>query len=336
MRYLVTGASGFIGTHLVEQLVADDHDVVAFVWSESEAGRLPDGVTVAVGDVRDRASLREPMADVDGVFHLAAWYYVGPGPWNVETAEGINVEGTRNVLELMAELDVPKGVYTSTIAVYTAEDRDVIDESVVPARPDGAVYDCTKWRAHFEVARPMADDGLPLVVAIPGGVYGPRDKPFGSVRGVFRSYVRGEMPVVPRDAVYAPFDYVEDVAAALCLAMERGEPGESYIVAGEPRSLLDVLACAEAITGIPVPRTVSPRWIAALARVMAAVERVVTPPEGLESETLRALAHTDLPVDNAKATEELGIEHRPLEAGLREYLPWELEQSGVEPRARDR
>lgn len=333
MRYLVTGASGFIGSHVVERLVASGDDVVALVWSRSDADHLPDDVTVAEGDIRDKGSMREPMADVDGVFHLAAWYYVGPGPWNVKRAEQTNVEGTRNVLELMDELDVSKGVYTSTIAVYTATDRGVIDESCAPERPVGAVYDRTKWQAHFEVAKPMADDGLPLVIALPGGVYGPRDKRFGSVRGIFRSYLRGEMPVIPRDSVYAPFDYVEDTARALLLAMDRGEPGESYIVAGEPRSLVEVLQCAEAITGVPVPRTVSPRWFGGLARVMAQVERVVTPPQGMESETLRALARTDLPVDNTKASTELGLEHRPLQEGLREYLDWEMAQSGVEATA---
>ena len=325
MRYFVTGASGFIGSRLTRRLLEAGHEVTALKWTEDPGDDIPLGAEVVEGDVRDKASIREAMAGADGVFHLAAWFYVGPGPRFVETAESINVGGTRNVLELMAELEVPKGVYTSTVAVYPSTDR-VIDEDHRPRRPDTSVYDRTKWSAHYEVAQPMVDDGLPLVIVLPGGVYGPGDKLTGSVRGVFQAYLRRSLPIIPRHGVYSPFDYVDDTAENIRLAMERGEPGETYIVSGEPRWLAEVLETAEAITGVPVPRAVSPRWFQALAWVMAGVERVVTPPTGFESETLRVFADSRIPVDNAKAKRELGITHRPLEEGLRAYFAWERAQ----------
>lgn len=325
MGYFVTGATGLIGTHLVEQLLDEGHGVVALTRSRSNANHLPDEVTVVEGDVTDKSSLREPMTGVDGVFHVAAWFYVGPGPRNVETAERINVEGTRNVLELMDELDVPKGVYTSTVGVYPATSGDTLDESIDPECPTFAEYFRTKWKAHFEVAKPMMDDGLPLVVVQPGGVYGPHDKLYGSGRAVFRDYLTGDLPMIPRGWAL-PFDHVEDVAQAHVRAMDEGVPGEEYIVASEARTLAEVLECAEEITGVPAPRVVPDAVFGGLATIMRGVERVTTPPEGLEAELLEFLAGRRYVVDNTKAKRDLGVEFRSLEDGLRDYLAWELDQ----------
>jgi len=328
MEYFVTGATGLIGTHVVEQLAAEGHDVVALTRSRSNASHLPEEVTVVEGDITEKESMRDPMTGVDGVFHIAAWFYVGPGPREAEKAEQINVEGTRVVLELMDELDVPKGVYTSTVGVYPGTNGRTIDESIDPECPTFAVYFRTKWEAHYEVAKPMMEDGLPLVIVQPGAVYGPRDKLYGSARGAFRDYLQEDLPMIPRKWTL-PFDYAPDTARAHILAMEKGQPGETYIVASEPRTMGEVFACAEDITGIPVPRTV-PDWLfGGLAKVMWGVEQVTTPPKGLEAEMMEFFAGRQYLVDNSKAKRELGIEHRPLEEGLREYLAWEMDQLGM-------
>jgi dihydroflavonol-4-reductase len=136
MRYLVTGATGLIGTHVVRELVDNDHDVAALTRSRSNANHLPEEVTVVEGDITNRASIREPMTSVDGVFHIAAWFYTTPGSREVENAERINIEGTRNVLELMDDLDIPKGVYTSTIGVYPGTSGKTLDESIDPPTSD--------------------------------------------------------------------------------------------------------------------------------------------------------------------------------------------------------
>ncbi len=329
MEYFVTGATGLVGTHVVEQLVDEGHDVVALTRSRSNASHLPEEVRVVEGDITDKESMREPMDGVDGLFHIAAWFYVGPGPRETETAERINVGGTRNVLELMDELDIPKGVYTSTVGVYPGTSGRTVDESVEPECPTFGVYFRTKWEAHFEVAKPMMEDGLPLVIVQPGGVYGPYDKLYGSGRAAFRDYLQEDLPMVPRNWML-PFDYAPDTARAHILAMEKGEPGEEYIVASEPRTMAEVFGCAEEITGIPAPRT-APDWVfGVLATVMRGVEQVATPPKGFEAEMMEFFAGRQYLVDNTKAKRELGIEHRPLEDGLREYLAWEMDQLGMD------
>ena len=328
-QYFVTGATGFIGSHPVDRLVSEDHDVIALTRSRSNAAHLPEAVTVVEGDITEKGSMRNAMAGVDGASNLAAWFQVGPGSWNVETVERINVEGTRNVLELMAELDVPKDVYVSTVGVYGNTGGDVIDESYRSPNSLPSAYQRTKWRTHYEVAEPMTDDGLSLVIATLGAIFGPGDKDYGGTpRTAFRDYLRGDLPMVPREFTL-PFDCVEDTARILGQAMNRGEPGEEYVVSSEPRRLVEVFDLAEEISGVPAPRAVPSALFRWLGHGMAGVERVTRPPKGFESELLRFFDSGEVLVDNTKARRDLGIEHRPLEAGLREYLDWEMKQPGM-------
>src|SRR5262245_38395123 len=113
MRYFLTGATGFIGGQVARQLVEAGHQVVAVVRSPAKATNLTKmGIEIHQGDVTDMASMRAPMTGADGVFHIAGWYKIGVR--DKRDADLINVQGTRNVLELMRELGIRKGVYTST------------------------------------------------------------------------------------------------------------------------------------------------------------------------------------------------------------------------------
>lgn len=319
MNYFVTGATGFIGGRLVRQLVADGHDVTALVRTPAEASALPDGVTVVRGDVTEKESMRTAMAGSDGVFHVAGWYRIGvddPG-----TAARVNVEGTRNVLELMDELDVPRGVYTSTVAVFSDTGGECVDESYRHAGSHLTVYDRTKWQAHYEVAESMIEAGLPLVVVMPGAVYGPGDR--GPTWRLWESYLRGELPVIPTGTGYC-WGHVDDTATAHRRAMVDGDLGESYVIAGEPYALVDVFDLAEQITGIDAPRSIPSVTFRALSRVVAHLENVATLPPQYTAESLRVLGGVTYWADNSKATRELGIDHRPFRDGLGETLRHEL------------
>src|SRR5439155_6645328 len=174
MKYFVTGATGFIGSHVARQLVEAGHQVVAVVRDPKKAGELVNmGVTVHEGDITDKESMRAPMQGVDGVFHVAAWYKIGAK--DKSHAERVNVQGTRNVLELMKELGVPKGVYTSTISTNSDTHGVLADETYHHTGPHISEYDRTKWMAHYQVAKPMIADELPLVIVMPGLAYGPGD-----------------------------------------------------------------------------------------------------------------------------------------------------------------
>ena len=314
-KYFVTGATGFIGGRVVRQLIQAGHKVIAVVRNPSQAQDLRKlGVDVRPGDVTVAESLWGPMTGVDGVFHIAGWYKIGTRARG--EGERVNVVGTRNVLNAMKELHIPKGVYTSTLAVFSDTHGRLVDETY---HHDGkgpwlTEYDRTKWVAHYEVAEPMMREGLPLVIVQPGLNYGPGDT--SEVRPTFVRYLRRRLTALPKETAYC-WAHVEDTARGHLLAMDKGVAGESYIIAGPRHSLVEAFQIAERITGIPAPRIqISPPLLRGLARLT-------------RSERLRDLAGVTYLGNNEKARRSLGFEPRPLEIGLRETLVHEMGLLGM-------
>src|SRR5215831_13354449 len=326
MRYFVTGATGFVGGQVTRQLIAVGHDVVATVRTPAKAQDLAAlGADVREGDVTEKESMREAMRGVDGVFHIAGWYKLGVK--DTSAGERINIQGTRNVLELMRDLEIPKGVYTSTLAVFSDTHGRMVDETYRYNGPHLSEYDRTKWVAHYEVAEPMIAQGLPLVIVQPGLIYGPGDT--SSVRTTLISYLKRKLPMVPIGTAFC-WGHVEDTARGHIQAMERGRPGEAYIIAGERCDLIGALRLAERITGVPGPRIkIAPGMMRATAGLMSVVEHIVPVPDDYTAEYLRENAGTTYLGDNSKAKRELGFGVRPLEVGLAETLHHEMRLLGM-------
>jgi nucleoside-diphosphate-sugar epimerase len=324
LRWFVTGATGFIGGRVARQLRDAGHEVRALVRTPARGAALRElGATIVPGDIRDRASMRDAVRGCDGVFHIAAWYEVGTDSAH---ARAINVDGTRNVLELVRELGVPKAVYTSTLAVFSDTHGRIVDESYRHEGPMLSEYERTKHEAHYDVALPMIAAGLPLVIVMPGVVYGPGDQ--SPMREAFAMYLRGKLPVVPRDTAYC-WAHVDDVARGHVLAMDQGRIGESYILAGPRHTMVEAFELAERITGIKGPRMrAAPAMLGAMAKVTHVLEKVLPIPASYRSETLRSVAGTTYTATSAKARRELGWDARSLEEGLRETLEWELQHHG--------
>jgi len=326
MKYFLTGATGFVGGRLARQLVKAGHQVVAVVRNPAKAEDLAEpGIAVHQGDVTDKESMRAPMTGVDGVFHVAAWYKVGVK--DKRAAEATNVQGTRNVLELMRELGIPKGVYTSTLGVFSDTRGRLVDETYRYTGPYLSEYERTKAAAHYEVAEPMMAAGLPLVIVLPGLIYGPGDT--SAVRRTLLQYLQGKLPMMPRESAYC-WAHVDDVARGHMLAMEKGRPGESYIIAGPRHTFIEGMELAERITGLPAPRMrAAPGMMKAMAAVMGVVEKVAPVQEAYASESLRAIAGVTYLGDNAKARRELGYNPRSLQEGLAETLEHEMRLLGM-------
>lgn len=324
MNYFVTGATGFIGGHLVRQLLDAGHEVTALVRNPAAAADLAGaGVTLVEGDIVDPRGL-DAMAGADGVFHLAAWYRLGGR--GRDEAHAVNVDGTRNVLEAARDARVPRVVYTSTLAVFGDTGGRVVDESYRMEGPWLSEYDRTKWLAHYEVAVPMAAAGLPLVIVQPGLVHGFGDH--SNVGMAFRDYLRRRLPVVPD--MGGCWAHVEDVARGHVLAMERGHPGESYIISGPPLMWRDALAVAEEITGIRAPRfTLRAPLARAASLLMRPVAAVVPLPSTYHPETLRVSAGSTYFGDDAKARHEIGWDPRAVRDGLALTLEAERAALGV-------
>jgi nucleoside-diphosphate-sugar epimerase len=326
MKYFVTGATGFLGGSLVRQLRSQGHEVIALVRSPEKARELTQlGVTLQRGDVMDRASLRGSMIGANGIFHVAGWYKLGSADHGM--AHSVNVEGTRNVLEIMHDLRVPRGVYTSTLAVYSDTHGQVVDETYRFKGRHLTEYDRTKAQAHYDVAEPLIRAGLPLVIVQPGVIYGPGDQSL--VREMLVRFLQGKLPFVPRRTAYC-WAHVEDVARAHLLAMERGAPGRSYHLAGPVYTLVEVLELAARLTGLRSPRSISP----ILPRLMAAVLQPFVGWLNLSAphhpESLRAIGGVTYLGDSTRGRREIGFDTRPLEEGLRETLEYEMKLLGIQ------
>lgn len=321
MRYFATGATGFVGSYVVQQLIAQGNEVVVSVRSPSKAKKLANmGVTITQGDVTDKESMRAPMQGVDGVFHIAGWYKIGAR----DKSEGakINIQGTRNVLELMQELGIRKGVYTSTLAVNSDTHGVPVDESYHYYGKHLSEYDRTKWVAHYEVAESMMAAGLPLVIVMPGLIYGPGDS--STVRTTFIQYLQRKLPILPLKTAFS-WAHVEDIARAHILAMEQGKVGESYIIAGSTHTLIEGMQLAQKITGVPMPRLkIAPGMMKTMAATMGVIEKFLPVPVNYSAEYLRISAGVTYIGSNAKARRELDYNPRSLEEGLTETLRHEM------------
>jgi nucleoside-diphosphate-sugar epimerase len=317
MKYFLTGATGFLGGVLARQLRQAGHEVNASIRDPKKASELQSlGVNLFPGDVTDKESMRQAMQGVDGVFHVAGWYKIGA--WDKTPGEKVNVQGTRNVLELMQELRIPKGVYTSTLAINSDTHGKLVDESYRFTGKHLTEYDRTKAEGH-RVAEGFIAQGLPLVIVMPGGIYGPGDT--STIRTSLIDFLQGKLPAVPTQAGIC-WAHVDDTSQGHIRAMEKGVPGETYIIAGEPCTYLEAFRLASHITGKPAPRAVSYKLMKTMAPLMRPFDKFL--PETYTSEGLRILGGVTYWAVNSKAKRFLGFNPRPLREGLETTLQHEL------------
>ncbi len=325
-RYFVTGATGFLGGELVKQLIGRGHQVGALVRSPEKAILLKAlGVELFPGDITDRDTMRTPMTGADGVFHVAGWYKFGVRH-GAQAAEQVNVRGTRNVLELARELNIPRTVYTSTVGVFGDTLGRMVDESYYAHGPFLTEYDRSKWSAHYEIAMPMLRSGLPLIIVMPGAIYGPGDT--SDIHASLVQLLRRRLVVTPRAVTFC-WGYIEDTARGLRQAMEVGTVGESYLLTGPAHTFQEAFELAAKIASRRAPWLhPPPALMRAGAAVAGFLERwdVHLP---YAAETLRLMAGTTWMASSAKAQQTLGFTARPLEEGLRHTIEHELRQLGM-------
>ena len=230
---MVTGATGYVGSALVELLVSEGRDVRAVVRDKELAARyLPTCVDVAVAELGDTAALEHAARGCSGVLHLA-----GSVGHSEEETRVANVEGTRALLAAVMAAGVERFVYTSSSAALIDESGLVAEEPVnPPAMTDP--YSMSKSAAERLVLEAAAG-GLGAVVVNPTSIYGPSPRGACSYNELFLAAARGEVTKV----VDAPMGWVlaEDVAAGHVLALDRGEPGRRYVLCGEVAPMGSVL-----------------------------------------------------------------------------------------------
>jgi len=280
--------------------------VVSLVRDPARAGALAAlGSELARGDLSDANAIRAALAGCDAAIHGAAIYEIGVSRARRNEMFETNVRGTERVLAACREARTSRIVYVSTIAAFGNTRGHIVDET---HRHDGrytSAYDETKHRAHLIAVR-YQEDGLPLVIVQPGQVYGPGDH--SAVGRGMREVAQGRSRVMIFPELGLNMVHVDDVAAGVLLALDRGRPGESYALGGEITTLREIMRTVARVTGQRAPSLAVPN---ALVRILA------LPSAGMR-EMARSGAGVTFWAKDDKARRELGYSPRSLEQGLRE------------------
>jgi dihydroflavonol-4-reductase len=307
MRALVTGAAGFIGSHVAAALANAGAEVRAF--DRRAPAHTPPGVEPVIGDLLDADAVRRAADGCDAIFHLAALYSYARA--DAPAMRAVNVEGTRIVLDAAARNGQRRVVHTSSCATCgPTPGHPATEADAPPAWELDVPYKRTKLEGE-RLALQAAREGLDVVVVNPTTPVGPGDlrpTPTGQMvadvaRGRSRAYLAGSALNVVA---------VEDVAAGHLLAHERGRAGERYLLGGENLALRDVFAIVAAAAGRRPPRAAIP-WAVAYAAARAsdlALRAVGREPKLLVLDAVR-VARLPMTFDDAKARRELGHSSQP-------------------------
>ncbi|NNE71460.1 MAG: SDR family oxidoreductase [Rhodothermales bacterium] len=310
-RVLVTGATGFLGSHLVRRLLSEGLDVRALVRRPDRLGDLSDlpGLEVAEGDVLDVDSLQDAVSGISQVYHCAAFVGFG-GKSEVPPMMAVNVQGTANVVDAALRLGVSRVVHTSSIAALGRSEgnTDCLDEGVVwTESPLNTAYARSKHLAELEVHRAIAE-GLDAVLVNPSLIMGPGRS--GENTTVIAEKIRdGKLPAIPSGATNVVD--VEDVAEGHVAAMRLGVSGERYILAGENLSWDKIIRTLADAFGVDPPRRRVSMRAALLLGALSEFGATITRRKPLMTrESARVTGHRSC-YRNDRARSELGVAFRP-------------------------
>lgn len=315
MKVLVTGATGFLGSHLVQGLTAQGWDVRALVRKNSDLTELPSSIQIIYGDLLDKKSVQEGLESVDGVFHVAG--LMSSSPKERENLFKVNVEGTQSIVDLCIEKKIKKLVHVSSVvAVGASLDREILNENSenITLGKSFANYD-SKRQGEEIVLKAARAGALNATVVNPSLMYGARDARKSTRKGNLRAaqgklpfYTSGGVNVVP----------VEDVVKAMLVAFNSGKSGERYLLTGENITIQELLTTISRLADAQEPRTVLPdKLFLALAKAHDFL--------GLKTELSQEnyFAATAFHwYDNSKAKKDLGFQPGPWQEALKRSVQW--------------
>jgi dihydroflavonol-4-reductase len=322
VKALVTGAAGFIGSNVVRALLDDGWDVRAMHLAREDVRNLH-GLEVErfAGDVTDRDSLRCAMKGVDVVFHLAAVYALWTPDRDGGRMRAVNVDGTRNVLEIAREVGVARVVHTSSIARFGGQGmkRRATEESPFALGKTGDRYSRTKADAHALAVRAAKEQDV--VIVAPCGPIGPGDVGPTPTGRLLLTAIR--MPFAFVAPTITTFADVRDMARAHVLAAGRGKRGETYLLGTEDLSVEQIARMAMDIAGVKKPIVNAPFAVASIAAygAKAWADRVSHRAPLFTPEAIR-IARLGLRADCSKAVRDLGMPQSPVRNAVRDALAW--------------
>lgn len=305
-KILVTGATGFIGKHLVRKLVKQEKRVRCLVRKTSDASALRDiGVELWYGDVIDKKSLKGISKGIKTVFHLAAIGDINMlSKDSIEDYRRVNVKGTKNLLEEFKDKRITRFIHFSSVAAMGSQiGQEKIDEKegCLPKTP----YEITKYESELVAMRYYREHRVPVVIIRPTMVYGRGDKK--EMSKIKASINLRLVPILGTGENLIHMVHVNDVVDAAMLASKKGKKGQTYIITNDYytwNELVDILAEKSGISvrKVHIPLVIS-RPIVKLVESVGELSGI-TPP--FTTERLEGLRHHRI-FDNSKAKKELGF-----------------------------
>ena len=326
MTTLVTGAAGFLGSHVTRQLVAQGYEVRVLLRASSSNRAISDlSLEYVTGDLRDAHSLERAMKGAKRVFHVAADYRL----WAKRSRDiyDSNVGGTKNLLAAARKAGVEQLIYTSTVATIAVDRPEPPNEST-DAKLEEMVghYKRSKWMAEQEVLR-AAKEGLPVIVAMPTTPVGPWDWKPTPTGKIILDFLNGKMPGYVETGLN--FVAVEECAAGHLLVAQKGQIGKRYLLGAENLTLKQLLDTLAKITGLPAPSMKIPHGVAlGVAYVESAFSRLIGKEPQIPVEGVKIAQHMMF-VDCSRAKKELGFAPGPVAAALERAVKWYRENGYV-------
>jgi dihydroflavonol-4-reductase len=328
MATLVTGASGFLGSHVARELVSRGEEVRVLMRPSSTNRAISDlSLEYMTGDLRDPASLDRAVTGMQYIFHVAADYRL----WAKKSKDiyDSNVEGTKNLLAAARRncKTLERFIYTSTVATI-AVDRPQLPNESTDAKLDEMVghYKRSKWMAEQEVLK-AAKDGLPAVVVMPTTPVGPGDWKPTPTGKIILDFLNGKMPGYVETGLN--FVGVEQCAAGHLLVAENGQVGQRYLLGGENMTLKQLLDTLSKITGLPAPQLKIPHGLAlGVAYLNTAFSRLIGKEPQIPIEGVKIAQHIMF-VDASRAQKELGFKPGSVKAALERAVRWYSENGYV-------
>jgi len=321
MKCFVTGATGFLGSHVARQLLARGAELRLLVRPTSRTDNIDDlAAERVVGDLRDPESLRKGMVGCEFVFHVAADYRL----WALNRQElyDSNVEGTRNILQAARDTGVRRVIYTSSVATMGFGNNGRLTDESTPVTISNMIGDYKRSKFMAErLAIEAGQAGQNVVMVNPTTPIGERDiKPTPTGRIVV-DFLRRKFPAYV-DTGLNLVDVV-DCAEGHLLAMDKAVPGERYILGGENLTLKQILDKLAAITGLSSPKVKLPYAMAyATGIVDTLVSGTIRKREPRVTLDSVRMGRKRMFVTSAKAERELGWNPRPVDDALRRAVEW--------------
>ena len=320
MKATVTGADGLLGSNLVRELLDRGFEVSALIHPSSKSKTL-DGlpITRLAGDILDKQAVEDAVRGSEALFHVAASTAMWPPRNPAITA--INVEGTRNVADAAEKLGVRMMVHVGSASSfgYGTKEKPGNEESSYKYKGFGLAYFDSKLEAMELVLGRVREGRLNAVVTAPTFMLGPHDSGPSSGRLIAR-FVEIKPPFYPPGG--RNFAHVRDVAAGMVSALDKGKPGECYILGNSNMDMQEFFTIVARVAGIRAPKRRIPRQVTMLAgRVGTAYGELTGKPPELTIEMARSSCIGSY-YSADKAVRELGLPRTPIETAIEESYRW--------------